>query len=164
MPIKMASSDGRFGLRITVPVVRAILNHCANAGSDETGGILLGRYAPERETVIVSRVTGPTKDSAAGPTWYHRGVRGLQKLLDDLWHRREAYYVGEWHFHPYVPPDPSPVDSRTMRSIARSADYNCPEPVLLIIGGDPRGLWWANSLVYSRQGTEIPLHEIGANS
>ena len=65
---------------------------------------------------------------------FWRGTRGLQAILNRAWRSRE-YYLGEWHFHPSGLPQPSPTDVRQMRRISESADYNCPEPVMVVIAG-----------------------------
>jgi len=54
-------------------------------------------------------------------------------------------------------PTPSAVDHREMRDIAASAANNCPEPVLLIIGGHPPGPWSASAHVFRRAGEVVEL-------
>jgi integrative and conjugative element protein (TIGR02256 family) len=141
------SLDGRFGLRLRTRDLRAILGHCKVAGSNETGGILAGRYSSNLDCAVVHHASAPPNDSRAGRTWFNRGIRGLQSWLDGLW-RSRRYYLGEWHYHPGAAPDPSRTDEEQMASIAGSVDYKCPEPILLIIGGDPNGAWAARAFVY----------------
>jgi len=64
-----------------------------------------------------------------------RGVKGLETLLKRFWSKNE-YYLGEWHYHPNASASPSMQDISQMKEISRSIHYQCPEPVLLIIGGD----------------------------
>jgi hypothetical protein len=42
--------------------------------------------------------------------------------------------------------------------IASAESYHCPEPVLLIIGGDPQGSWTAHPLVCLANGETIELN------
>lgn len=151
------SRDGRFGLRVGSARTRAILVACRVAGTDETGGVLIGTYSAEHDCATVTRVCGPAPDSRFGPTWFHRGVHGVQQILDRYWRRGAGFYLGEWHFHPYAEPVPSGIDHGSMRGIARSSPYNCPEPVLLIIGGDPRGAWNAAAFVFLRGSRPVRL-------
>ncbi len=51
--------------------------------------------------------------------------------------RPGTYYIGEWHFHPFMSPVPSGTDLRQIRAIARDRDYQCPVPILIVVGGDP---------------------------
>lgn len=46
-----------------------------------------------------------------------------------------------------------------MKSIAESEQYNCPEPILLIVGGNPHGEWSANMFVWIKRNglTELLL-------
>lgn len=131
--------------------------HCRDAGEVETGGILIGRYTERHDCAVVDHVTGPTEDSRATRTRFRRGTAGLQKLLDRLWRRERRYYLGEWHFHPGAASEPSSVDRRQLRSIARDPGYSCPEPILLIIGGNPSGDWTATAFVFPRGNQSIRM-------
>lgn len=150
------SADMRFGLHLPSNVVRDLLDQCRHAGMMETGGILVGKYSPDHDCAVVSAISTAPSDSRRGRNWFERGVSGLQLWLNRLWYHRE-YYLGEWHFHPNAAPTPSSVDLSQMRRIARTESYHCPEPVLLIIGGDPNGSWTAQSLVCLASGELIDL-------
>lgn len=161
------SGDRRFGLRLGADQTAKILDECASAGGNETGGLLIGTYSESHNCAVVTLVCGPAPDSRAGPTWFHRGTRGVQRLLDRYWQRRAGFYLGEWHFHPFAAPIPSGTDYRSIRRIAHSELYNCPEPILLIVGGDPRGAWTASAAVFPRDREPVTLHPlqpVGATS
>jgi integrative and conjugative element protein (TIGR02256 family) len=157
--LELWSSDGKFGLRVGAAQTSALLNACAAAGANETGGVLVGFYSERHYCAIVTLVSGAAADSRSGRTWFHRGTGGVQDLLDRFWRRRTGFYLGEWHFHPHAAPVPSHLDHRSMEGIARSPLYNCPEPVLLILGGDPRGLWSVSAVVFQRDAEPIELIE-----
>lgn len=128
------SADKLFGLDINAKFIDGILACVQKAGKKETGGILIGSYNEQRDIAIVTKITGPTIDSKSGRTWFNRGTKGLQKLLNNAWQLNQ-YYLGEWHFHPNASPDPSFCDQTQMIRIATCQQYKCPEPLLLIIGG-----------------------------
>lgn len=151
------AANRRFGLKVPETVVGSILAHCREAGEVETGGILIGQYTGRHDCAMVHQVTGPPEDSTATRTRFRRGTIGLQPLLDRLWRRERRYYLGEWHFHPGASPDPSGVDDRQLRSIASDRQYNCPEPVLLIVGGDPSAAWAAAAFVFPKGEGRIPM-------
>ena len=129
------SKDYKFGLNITQELINEALVYIAKSNKNETGGILIGRYNEERTCANIKTISGPPNDSKCGPTWFERGIHGLQALLSDCWQKKE-YYIGEWHFHPGGSSDPSNRDINQMTDIARSQKYSCPEPVLFIIGGN----------------------------
>ena len=81
-------------------------------------------------------------------------------MLDRVWGHRRDYYVGEWHFHPFATPVPSPTDEKQMAEIANTSTWRCPEPVLLIIGGNPQTRWTASATVTSRRGERVSLLEL----
>ena len=102
-----ASEDRRLGLALGSDVLDHVLNHCRVAGGNETGGILVGRYNENHDTAVVTRATGAPSDSTATRRGFRRGIRGLRAFLARLWREGHEYYLGEWHYHPHGPPEPS---------------------------------------------------------
>lgn len=129
------SPGGRFKILLFADVISQLTNMIKNTNNFETGGILLGKYTDDGFIAEVRHITGPPKDSETGPTWFRRGIKGLQKLLDNHWKRKE-YYLGEWHYHPNASASPSMQDILQMHQISNAKVYHCPEPILLIIGGN----------------------------
>lgn len=107
---------------------------CRESEPLETGGLLVGRYNETYDTAEVTRVWGPPSDSVRRGASFWRGISGLQEKLDSLW-RSHEYYLGEWHYHPTGAGSPSNTDIRQMVRISRSPAYNCPEPILIVVGG-----------------------------
>jgi len=128
-----SSRDGRFNISISQSIMDKIIALCIKANNIETGGILIGYYNTGHEWAMVTEATKPSKDSDSGSTWFYRGIAGLQQKLYKLWPRRK-YYLGEWHYHPNGAAIPSQTDMNQMKSISISTKYNCPEPILLIVG------------------------------
>ncbi len=151
------TQDGRFGVRIERRAVESIVADCARSGRRETGGILVGRYSDDRRLALVLSASSPPPDNRAGGFWLLRGVRGLQSWLEGLWKKDGTHYLGEWHFHPFAAPIPSRQDVSQMRRIASTESYQCAEPILLILGGDPRGSWKLHVEVHTRRGERHQL-------
>ena len=126
---------------------------CRESGDLETGGVLVGRYNETHDTAIVTQLWGPPEDSVRRRISFWRGTQGLQQQLDSLWKTRE-YYLGEWHYHPGGAGEPSKGDIKQMVRIAKSLDYNTPEPVLIVVGGSD---WVVVAHVFPRHGTSIKL-------
>jgi integrative and conjugative element protein (TIGR02256 family) len=136
------SGDNCYGLRLPSRVLEKTLALCRLAKNGETGGILVGYYSRDRDCAIVTDCSGPPTDSRSGKTFFYRGISGLQRWLKTLWKKDERrYYLGEWHFHPYASPDPSDTDITQIVRNAKDPGYNCPKPIMLIVGGDPNGVW-----------------------
>jgi len=158
----LQSKDQDFGISLSGKVSNQLLSQCERAGVLETGGILLGRYSDDHALAVVTRVTGPPPDSVHGRVNFHRGLEGLQRLLDRLWRRKE-YYLGEWHFHPHSSPEASKTDTEQMLAFAKDEGLRCPETILLIIGGNPTGHWDFSGTVVTRSGKRVPLCKIEAS-
>jgi integrative and conjugative element protein (TIGR02256 family) len=133
------TQDGAFAVELQASALSALDQYCRDAGSAETGGILVGRYSEDLSLAIVREATPPPTDSRRGRAWFVRGVNGLRDMLSKRWRVRErTYYVGEWHFHPAAHVEPSSDDFKQMLEISRARAYECKEPLLLIFGADRR--------------------------
>ncbi|NVJ07789.1 Mov34/MPN/PAD-1 family protein [Myxococcus sp. AM001] len=129
------TADGTFAVQVQAPVLSALDRLCREAGASETGGILIGRYSDDLSIASVREATPPPPDSRRGRSWFVRGVSGLGNMLGDKWREKDrAYYVGEWHFHPVAHIEPSRDDFDQMLKISRAKEYDCKEPLLLILG------------------------------
>lgn len=108
---------------------------CQQVNNRETGGILVGFYDASFRCATLSQVSDPPADSRSGYAWFWRGKKGLAKWLRRLWHSNHHFYLGEWHYHPDGSINLSPTDVEQMSDIARSPNYACSKPLLLIVGG-----------------------------
>lgn len=125
-------------VQIDDAVFDAIIKAASDAGGQETGGILIGRYEGSRLALVEHATTAPP-DSRRGRTWFERGTKGLEQILEEHWDAPvRRYYVGEWHFHPAPDGTPSDRDRDQMFEVASEQRYACRQPVLVIIspGGD----------------------------
>jgi integrative and conjugative element protein (TIGR02256 family) len=116
-----------------------IIAFCRASGGLETGGLLIGQYGAFGDRVAVSKITGPPSDSRRTPMSFIRGVAGLARRLATEW-RQGLYLVGEWHLHPDASPQPSATDIGQTLTFAKASDYQCPHPVLVVVGGGS-GRW-----------------------
>ena len=156
------SADGRFRISLAQDQVDLLIKLCAKTYPIETGGVLVGSYSTDLAHAVVTTVVSPPDDSVGGKHSFRRGVRGLQSLLIRLWPQKQ-YYVGEWHFHPDGAALPSRADDQQMAEVANSFAYNCPEPLLLIVGGNPPVDVELQSFVFIR-GTTSRVHLLRVRS
>ena len=154
------SKDSKYGLRVPFEILKKMQHLCKKAHDVEVGGILIGYYNRCHDCAIVTDCSGPPRDSECGKSFFYRGIQGLQNWLIRLWNlRQRRYYLGEWHFHPNANPTPSSVDIDQMKSNSEKESYSCPEPVSLILGGDPNKDCACRSFVYVKEKGIIELHE-----
>ena len=134
--------DQKYGCQLSNVAIQGMLTLCQRSKATETGGVLVGYYSENYSYAVVTEVSSAPIDSRSGSTWFQRGVVGIQVWLNSLWKQRQPqYYLGEWHFHPGSTPQPSSTDINQMKNIASSRQYQCPEPLLIIIGGTPPDNW-----------------------
>ena len=105
-----------------------------NKNKLETGGIIIGHYDAGCQNAVITECTKPPEDSKAARYRFYRGVKGLKDLLQQCWKEQNEYYLGEWHLHPGSSPTSSPADVAQMKKIAKDKNFNCKEPILMILG------------------------------
>lgn len=127
-------SDEEYAVLLSDQAIAVIKREMGKAGRFETGGILIGKYSSSLQRAEVIEATGPGKRSILRRFSFKRGVSGLQAQLVKA-NIVGKYYLGEWHSHPHAKPDPSSQDLIQMRNISMDPAYSCPEPILLIAGG-----------------------------
>lgn len=136
-----------------------MLKECSFYGKYETGGILAGYYDDSlNKAVIVGGSIAPN-DSRHMRARFHRGIKGLKSWLKEKWEEEKAYYIGEWHFHPFSTSKMSLVDIKQMQEISNDKSYHCPEPILFIIGGDPNNTYSVSITVFISSVGPVPLTE-----
>jgi len=130
------TNQGEYLFEINSDVWNFLESECSKANGRETGGILIGYYSDDRSTAMVTEATAPPIDSSYGYNWFQRGISGLKSLLIGHWKNssRKIFYIGEWHYHPARMVVPSDEDYKQMREISNSENYQCKEPIMLIIG------------------------------
>jgi integrative and conjugative element protein (TIGR02256 family) len=152
------SEDRRFEIQMGGEQVNEMVRFCVESGRNETGGILAGKYDDSHKRACICVVLDAPGDSRRGRFTFVRGVRGLQGWLNLLWNKKQEYYLGEWHFHPFAPPAPSSADIKQMRIVAEDPGHHCPEPVMLILGGNPKSSWTIRAFVFPRGKPWQELH------
>ena len=104
----------------------------------EVGTSLIGRYSNDGWQAIVIGLAPLSEDSEGSRNEFYRGVKGLRLFYRHLLQRfhRQRHYVGEWHSHPNGPPSPSATDKANQDAIAKDHATECPEAILVILGGE----------------------------
>lgn len=153
-------SDNReYAVEIDSNVLNDIFLECKKSSDYETGGILIGNYSDDMRNAVIRSISKAPIDSRSGKASFKRGIKGLIDILNKKWDESGEYYLGEWHFHPNNSSQPSGTDVRQMKELSRNKRLKCPEPVLLIIGGNNM-LGWDTSLHVFQNNTVIELYQL----
>lgn len=132
--LKFISEDKRFIINIPPACIEQLLSNIEGKDT-ETGGVVIGKYSEDLRTAFVEFISDEPPDSKSGFNWFIRGVKGLSQLFKRF-KSQKSFYIGEWHFHPESSTNPSGTDKTQLSEIAFSNNYKCPEPIMIIIGGN----------------------------
>jgi integrative and conjugative element protein (TIGR02256 family) len=127
------------GVVLTESVRDAIVSQVESAIAVETGGILLGFIDDDRKAIVV-RATEAGPNAKRSATGFERDVQFVQTQLDQAAKKfgHRGLYIGEWHSHLEVEPQPSGRDIMSMCGIAEAPNYATRCPIMLIAGLDTK--------------------------
>ncbi len=107
----------------------------------ETGGLLFGYIDDACRVAWVTDVAGPTADSVRGDHTFRLGPAGVAGLIERRYRASggRVRFLGIWHTHPGLAPEPSSLDIQAMASVLdRTPPGRVPRRIVHVIaGGDP---------------------------
>ena len=152
--ILFQNKDQTFRVCLEERVYNQMLHYCSISNPYETGGIIIGCYTTDQTIAKVLHATPPPPSSKQLRHSFCRSNKGLVSILDNMW-KDGSYYLGEWHYHPNFSPEPSRTDFNQMITLANDYKLHCPEPILIIIGGN--SINWEISISIISGGQKINL-------
>ncbi|WP_214721220.1 Mov34/MPN/PAD-1 family protein [Exiguobacterium sp. s192] len=141
-----------FEISVSQDLINQLYKICESSLPNESGGILIGNYTKDCNLAVICQALPQPPDSRSGTTWFFRGIEDVKNKLDLLWEEKRQFYIGEWHYHPNNSSELSHQDIKQMISISNEESYKCPEPILMIIGGN--SFFWENSFYIFPKGKE----------
>lgn len=165
-PLLWRSTCGNYKVAIDQKAYCHMCKLAAEHYPNEVGTSLLGEYSADGFEARVLSLAPLTSDSKGGPTWFVRGVSGLNEFYQRVFKRfgGRRHYVGEWHSHPDSRPHRSGTDLHSHAGIAHNECAACPEVVMIILGGQPATRPELEVSVYSRRRGEVRLTPVQAGS
>lgn len=159
LPLKWKSRCGRYTVSISRSCFAKILEVATKRRPREVGTSLVGHYSDDGFDAYVLDIAPFSSDSKSSTNLLHRGVKDLRRFFARLRQTYEGrrYYVGEWHSHPNASCVPSITDDMSQSAIAADAKANCPESILMIIGGNLLEAPDLRVFVYSRKRGRVDL-------
>lgn len=154
------SFNGVYGVKVADQKLQQIQNLCKKSYPYETGGILIGKYSEDLKWAEITDITEAPVNSKRTQRSFVRSTYGIITKLKSAW-RMQQYYLGEWHYHPNASPQPSGLDLKTMFDLSKDKELHCPEPILLIIGGNQSN-WLQYIGVYAKD-KEIELFGVNTD-
>lgn len=134
-------------VQIPSTCLESMYDRCRKEHPCETGGILAGTDRIDGPALVVN-ARDPPRDSIQEPTRFLRGTDKVEEWLKDARESIGIEYLGEWHFHPDAPPEISREDRKAMNEIATDDGYDCPHPLLFIVGQDEDSQFTINAYLF----------------
>ena len=137
IPLRWRSRCGRYLVAVRKRCLTEMLRMAQEHQPVEIGSSLYGCYSSDGRRAIVLGTTPVPPDSRSSACSFVRGVMGLAEFFRDLFTRSRGrrHYVGEWHSHPNVSPQPSALDWARQREISEDPAMQCAECILIVLGG-----------------------------
>jgi integrative and conjugative element protein (TIGR02256 family) len=100
-------------IKLSNPVIETLAKYQQiHKNSNESGGILLGRFIKESKDIVIDKITTPLKGDKQTRFSFKRLSPLHQEVINEEWtkSRGTINYLGEWHTHPENYPRPSFID------------------------------------------------------
>ena len=144
------------GMKIIIrdSVISDIKKYYRTAMAYETGGILLGKFNRENRIIEITEVY-ELKTHFFSKILYKRSTKKAQKIINSRWNETNGRinYIGEWHTHPNMQPNPSITDLKSLEVINLLVKNILPSTILIIIGKDEK----VNIIVQNTNGIKMKL-------
>lgn len=102
----------------------------------ETGGILWGKFNNDYSKAYITELYEIENTLSQKKLKYIRNVENAQNIINKRWKDSNGIinYIGEWHTHPNISPEPSNIDIDTMNQLYGKVKNQIPIIFLMIIG------------------------------
>lgn len=99
----------------------------------EVGGVLTGYW--NGDSAVITELVGPGERAVHKPETFLPDHDHHKKEIARIYNRSSGRdtYLGDWHSHPIGPDKLSPLDKRTLRSIALAKNARCPRPIMVLL-------------------------------
>lgn len=118
------------------PNVLKVFEKCEQKGhnSREAGGILLGYVCKHYDEIV--KATVPNQLDSRGPSFFKRLKKPAQLRINRSWGKSEGslIYLGEWHTHCVVNPQPSVIDRKMIKKVFDETKIEIDFLYLIIVG------------------------------
>lgn len=112
-------------------IYQSFLSFKQRGREPESGAIILGHRRGKH--FVIDTITTPRNNDVQRRTFYHRqDPSHITESQGFITKQDYTTYLGEWHTHPQVNPQPSDLDKREWQRISK---MNANKPLLFIIVG-----------------------------
>ncbi|MEK4246608.1 Mov34/MPN/PAD-1 family protein [Psychrobacillus sp. FSL K6-2684] len=114
--------------------------------SNESGGILIGRYIESSFHVVIDMCTTPQLGDKQSRFFFSRSKKYHQEILNEIWGYTNATknYLGEWHTHPEKTPLPSEHDLNQWVKLLKNQNNDIENIFFVIVGIENIRVWKGN--------------------
>lgn len=104
----------------------------------ETGGVLLGYWSQDRQSLLISDASGPGPGATHGVSDFTPDPAFQRNFVARAYEdsRRITTYLGDWHSHPGGADQLSQTDLHTLGRIARDRHARARHPIMAILSGN----------------------------
>lgn len=149
-------SDNIRRVKISSEVIRIFKKLEQKQEDFEAGGILLGNVYNNYDFII--KITLPNQLDSRGFSFFNRSKIPAQLQINDSWKKSKGVliYLGEWHTHSEINPQPSIVDIKMIKKVFEETKMEINFIYMVIVGVN-------NTLWIGRQDSNglVKLNELG---
>ncbi|WP_412970865.1 Mov34/MPN/PAD-1 family protein [Glaciecola sp. MF2-115] len=113
----------------------SILSKYRQTGCKKESGGLLFSNKLDSNNIFIDMATPPTRQDIRTVNRFKHNKLTSQKLINECF-LKGLYYIGDWHSHSQLNPQPSCKDIKTINNIYQSSQHHLNYIIMLIISKD----------------------------
>ena len=119
---------------ISSRVLKVFRKYEQKSGEFEAGGILFGNVYDDHDSII--KITLPNQLDTREFNFFNISKIPAQLQINKSWKRSNGYliYLGEWHTHSEINPQPSTIDIKMIKKTFRETEMEINHLYLIIVG------------------------------
>ncbi|MBO6571228.1 MAG: Mov34/MPN/PAD-1 family protein [Balneola sp.] len=109
----------------------------------EAGGVLLGRFVLDSDNIVIDKVTSPQSKDRRSRFAFKKMDSYHQHRITQEWTETggKINYIGEWHSHPEINPNPSSLDIQEWKRKSKEDVYDNSFLIFIIVGIESISAW-----------------------
>lgn len=132
-------SEGVFSEKVLLTWIKYRQCHVQDK---EAGGLLMGRFAQDTQSMLVDDLTTPMFFDKRKRRMFYRS-KSHNRELKKYWKNTQGYggLLGLWHTHPENIPTPSSMDITDLKNQIMASKYVTNRLIYIIVGITHIGVW-----------------------
>lgn len=130
--VEFIENETKLIVRLEEAALSILMSQRQARGANESGGLLFSRLDSDA-IISIAEVSIPVKSDIRNKYYFKHDKIKAQKTIEENF-KRGLHYIGDWHSHPQLIPEPSTSDVKSIKDVFQQSRHALNFMVHIIIG------------------------------